>query len=164
MNRIVLSASPVWLARLIRYMSSGRASHAMLQYSSELWGGEWIAEATIGGVQKRPAELRRHHVVHEFECLFDAREGLRGIRKLVGSHYDYEGLIFFGWVKLVWMLFHKKIRKPWHSTKGQFCSELIWRLFQNSNLPGTLEKDPEGITPEDILCYMESNPALFKRL
>jgi hypothetical protein len=155
MIKIVLTASPMWISRLIRYLTGGRVSHCMLQYPSDLWGGEWVAEATVGGVQKRPAELRRHHVKYEFLCKFDPKPALHTLRDEIGQPYDYPGIVAFAWVILLLRVFKKRVKWPWKNSKAQFCSELIWRFFIAAGIPGAADRDPETVTPEDVLIFME---------
>ena len=164
MVKIVLTASPMFLSRLIRRITHGRASHVMIQYQDPVLSGEWVIEASVGGVHILPAESRRHHVVAEFECLFDAESGLKGLRKYVGQEYDYVGLVFFGWAILLWRAFRVKVRNPWRKLKNQFCSEITWRFFKRCNLPEEVEKkEPERASPELIYKYMEANPSLFRQ-
>ena len=162
MVRIILTASPMWLSRAIRYLTKGRVSHCMLQYPSDLWGGDWIAEATVGGVQKRPAETRRHHVKAEFRCKFDPAPALHKIRREVGEGYDYPGIVGFAWVILLLRVFKLKIRRPWRNAKTQMCSEFIWRFFLAVSIPGADERDPEEVTPEMVYAFMEARPSYFE--
>ena len=165
---IIFTASQTWVGEAIRYITRGRVSHAMLQYYSDLWGGEWIAEATWTGVIKVPAEKVRHCVVYEFECLFDATQALHRMREYIGQPYDYKTLLFLGWAWAVKKLFRLKIKKPWKNSYGQFCSEFIARFlfacFHACLIPSVvgLNTDCEKNDPELLLKFMEANPRYFK--
>src|SRR5512137_1618498 len=95
--RIVFTASNTLIGKLIRWATNGRVSHVFIQYPDPLWGGEWAAEATVGGVRMVPVEKARHRVVAEYECLFDATAPLQSLWQHIGDHYDYPGLLYFGW-------------------------------------------------------------------
>ena len=164
MIRVVLTASTMFLSRLIRWATRGRVSHCMLQYPSDLWGGDWVAEATVGGVQIRPAETRCHHVKDEFLCKFEPRFALHSIRAEIGQPFDYPGLAAFVWVILIGRLLGRKVRWPWRNSKAQFCAEFIWRFFIAAKIPGAEARDPETVTPEDVYDFMEERPDYFERL
>jgi hypothetical protein len=87
---------------------------------------------------------------------------LHKIRDEIGAPYDYAGLVAFAWVILVLRLFKKKVRWPWRNSGAQFCSELIWRFFIAAEIPGAGDRDPETVTPEDVLEFMEEKPDYFE--
>jgi hypothetical protein len=141
----------------------------MLGYDDDLWGGSWISEATLGGVQNRPAERSMHNIVAVFTCKFDATLAIRDLREHVGDHFDYPGLVLFYWPKVIWRLFHRKIKKPWRSTSSEFCSEYVAlfllaavRLGLVPRLDG-LHNDPEKNSPESLLQVLEHHPAYFEK-
>lgn len=170
MIRIAFTASPRLLARLIRKMTHGRASHSFILYESQTWGGDWVAEATVGGVRMVPAEKSMHNVVAVYGCKFDASLALQKIRQHVGDGYDYAGLLFFGWAILMWRLFRVKVRRPWRSSSEEFCSEFVamfLKACQDLELipkQGALDPDPEKNNPEVLFSILEACPAHFERI
>ena len=166
--QIVLTASPFPLAKLIRWMTNGRASHAMIQYDDLTWGGKWVAQASVGGVKMVRAEKAMHHVVAIFDCLFDAMPSLHAVRKHVGDRYDYLGLAFFGWALLVWRLFHRRIRRPWRNTTEEFCSEFVSLFLADAAKRGIvvnkLPADSTRTTPEQIFQALEISPQFDRML
>lgn len=167
---IAFTASSFPIAKLIRWVTKGRTSHVMIVYDDMLWGGSWVSEATVGGVQNRPAKRSMHHVVAMFECKFNASPGLQEIKKYVGDQFDYSGLVFFGWAKLVWKLFRVKARRPWKTTRAQFCSEYVSRFLSLSEKLSVIPKlnglyeSPEKNYPEQLLKLLENNPTQFERV
>jgi len=161
MIKIVFTASDTWIGRLIRCLTRGKVSHVMIQYPSDLWGGEWIAEATATGVRKIPADRARHHVMAEFQCSFDPGPALKKISAHVGSSYDYAGVFVLAWAIVSWRLFRRKVRRPLNNTKGQFCSEFVSRFFRAADLPGTERWNPERSSPQRLLQYCTKHPDLF---
>ena len=162
--RIVFAASRHWLGRLIRWLTNGKTSHAMLQFPLPLWGGDFIAQATFPDVRMTPAEASRKNVVEEFEYLFPTKAGFLAIRKLIGEWYDFRSLPILGWI-LIWRkLLGQKVSHPWHTLRAQQCSELIARFFQGCDLAGTKDWEPEEVTPEQLRRYCAAHSEYFRRL
>jgi hypothetical protein len=168
MVKVVLTASKSLVGRIIRWITRGDVSHVLIQYPSDLWGGEWAAEAISTGVVKRPAEKARHAVVREYRCKFDPKPGLHAIRSLIGEPYAYEGLFIAGWLILLYRIFKKKIRKPLHTANAQFCSEVVARFYDATpELPKPQLPLHNGkwnfdvVSPEDIDTYSAANPKWF---
>ena len=165
MVRLVFTASNTWMGRAIRWLSRGRVSHVFIQHASAVWGGEWSTEATWPMVLQRPAEKSRHHIFKEFFCEFNAPFALQKIRNEVGRWYAFEGLGIFGVWLLIWRVFHRKIRHPFHSSKGDFCSELVAKMLRAATeVPDTWDLDPDYTTPEDVLVFCETHPKQFKEI
>jgi len=169
MVKIVLTASNTFVGKAIRWITCGDVSHVMIQYGSDLWGGEWVAEAIAKGVVKIPAERARHRVVKEYKCKFDPKPGLHAIRNLIGQRYAFEGILVAGWLILLWRIFKKKINRPFKNVKGQFCSEVAAKFF---NAVPTLPKPQlplhtgywnfNCVSPEDIDDYCAANQQYFE--
>jgi hypothetical protein len=153
--RIVFTATKTWFGRLIRWLTGGKVSHVFLEYDSSLWGGRWVAEATVGGVRKVPAYKVRHNIVYEYRVKLDSRVPCRAIARYFGNAYDYAGIFIFGWFIIAWKWFKLKVRRPYRSTKSQVCSELIARWVIAYGVPGTQAWDPEQVTPQMIadICF-----------
>jgi len=166
--RLIFTASNFPIAKLIRWVTKGRTSHVMIGYDDDLWGGEWVSEATVGGVHNLPAERRMHNVVAIVRCKFDAKPALQDVRKFIGDGFDYQGLVFVGWAKLVWKLFRVKVRRPWRSTKFQFCSEYAGRMLSSAERRNLipkhkeLSKDPEKNYPEPLLKLVLADSVNFE--
>jgi hypothetical protein len=141
----------------------------MILFDDPVWGGEWVAEATVGGVKMVPAEKAMHNVYAVYDCTFDAIPALQAIREHVGDGYDYIGLLYFGWAILVWRLFRQKVRRPWRRASEEFCSEFVAMFLQAAQKLGKvpalvgLFRDPEKNHPEALLAVTEKNPAQFAR-
>ena len=134
----------------------------MVQYTSETWGGEWIAEATFPIVRMIPAYKARHNIVAEFEVLFDIKPSLQKASKFFGDHYDIIGMAYLGWFIVLWTIFKKKIQKPFYNVKGEFCSELVAYIYRYSNLPETQLWFPSLTSPGIIYQYNLKHPELFR--
>jgi len=174
-TRLIWTASNFPIAKLIQAVTKDPAvpvtpSHIMIGYDDELWGGQWVSESTVGGVHNLPAERRMHNVVAIVECLFDTKLALQDVRKYIGDNFDYPGLVFVGWAKLMWRLFRVKVRSPWHSTTAQFCSEYASRMLlaaeNHREIPklNGLYENPEKNYPIPLLKMALSYPEHFKVL
>lgn len=163
--RLVFTASKTWFGRLIRWLTGGKASHVFLEYDSTLWGGRWVAEATVGGVRKVPAYKARHNIVYEYQVKQDPRVACESIAKFFGNAYDYAGLFIFGWFIIAWKWLKLKVRRPHRNSKSQLCAELIARWMIAYGVPGTDGWNPECISPQSIAdkCFA-NQPKLFERI
>lgn len=161
--RIIFTASNTLFGKLIRKLTGGTVSHAMLEYDSSLWGGRWIAEATVGGVRKVLSHKSRHNVVCEYRLKADPREGCHAIAEYFGSAYDYVGIFWFAWFIIAWRWLKMKVRRPASSSKAQMCSELMAR-FVRPYLTEDALWNPDRITPEELRRTCEMNTALFERV
>jgi hypothetical protein len=128
-------------------------------YESKDWQTDISIEAESNGVIC-------HHSNRKIKYLFNvndqaAFDNLRYILKNLGEYYDYIGLLKFGFVLLWWKFFKKKVRQPTQNTKGQFCSELVARYL--ICFPGIKDqiKNPQYISPGDLLDICKNNPDLF---
>ena len=162
--RLVFTATNTPLGWLIRRVTRSTVSHVMLEYSSVVWGGRWIAEAHAAGVRKLPAKSRRHGVVIEYEFKHDISAGLRKVRHLVGAWYDVGGLFRIAYVTIMLRWFRVKVRHPMSSTRAQMCSEFIARILKRAQYPGTSDLYTELVTPEWLLRYCRRHPELFRKV
>jgi hypothetical protein len=159
--RLVFTASKTFFGRLIRWLTGGKVSHVFLEYDSSLWGGRWVAEATVGGVRKVSSARARHNVVWEYRAKQDTRVACYSIAKYFGNAYDYAGIFVFAWLIIAWKWLKLKVRRPHRSTKSQVCSELIARWAIAYGAPGTTNWDPEQVTPQMVADICFRNQAKF---
>lgn len=162
--RIVLTASNSWFGRTMRKLTGDPVSHVFIEYTSELWGGRWAAEATLPEVRKVPAAKSRHHIVAEFKCKFNARPGLQAIAHYFGSPYDTAQILFMGWVAIAWKWLKLKIRSPFRNPKDLVCSELVTHFFKGADLEEARDMDPEKIRPLHILNYCTYKVSRFEKV
>jgi len=164
MVRIVYTASDTLFGRAIRWLTNSKVSHVMIQYTSDLWGGEWVAEATLPKVCKLPAERARHNVVEEFECLFDAQPAFHAIRGEIGRWYDFRLLFGFGLILLLWKFLKIKVRRPLGNTKGDVCSEFVAKFYKAAKLKDSERIVSAKFSPQLSLVYNLAHPEAFRRI
>jgi hypothetical protein len=157
---IVFTASDWWFGRLIRRITGGRTNHVYIEYTSQEWSGRWKAEAATLGTRKVLASKNTSTIVARFDCLFPVP--LSKIADDVGKPYNFIGILNIGLVLICARWLRKKIKKPFHNTKGLFCSEWTAKMMKIAELPGTSDWDPEMQSPEDLLDYCLPHPELFK--
>lgn len=95
--------------------------------------GPIIFESTIGkGVTIIPYKnwIKEHRVVYAFQCATDrkAKDVINNvISKFYGKKYDWNGIAYFSWRVLLFLLFGSKIPKKnkWEQKNKFFCVELI---------------------------------------
>jgi hypothetical protein len=166
---LVFTTSNTLVSRIIRWFTNGRVSHAMILYDDPTWGGQWCAEATVGGVKMVPAEKAMKGVYAVYKCKFDALPALQAVREEIGDRYDYIGLLYFGWVILMWRLFKKKWKRPWRRAGEEYCSEFVAMMLLAAKKLGlvtdftALLDYPEDNTPESLLEVGERNPESLEK-
>lgn len=162
--RLVFTASKTLFGRLIRWFTRGKVSHVFLEYDSSLWGGRWVAEATIGGVRKVPSYKARHNVIFEYRATKAGNAACNSIAKYFGNAYDYINILIFAWFIIAWRWLKLKIRRPHRSTKAQVCSELVARWVIAYGVPGVSGWNPEYVTPQMIADVCAANSEFFCRV
>lgn len=155
--RIVFTASKTPLGKLIRRITKSPVSHVMIEIP--VWGRRMIVEATLGGTRLVPACRSRHHVVKEYMCNFEVKDGLFEIAEHLGDRYDYVGLLVIAWVKLTWSWF--KCKKFKWQNKSIKCSELVTMFLCASDVEGACDLNVELTTPDDLLDFCEKNKNFF---
>ena len=167
----VFTKSNSLISRIIRWFTNGRVSHVMIMYDNSPWGGQWIAEATVGGVRMVPAEkdMKGGGIVAIYDCKFDAQPALKAMRDHIGDGYFYTGLIFFAWAIFLGRILKRKIRSPFTNTTEEFCSEFAAMVLvkaEELKIVPTLNglyQIPVENDPEDMLEVMEKNPDQFAK-
>ena len=164
MVSLVYTKSPMFLSKIIMYLTRGKASHAMLEFTLPTFNDKWILEATVEGVRLVPSTcaLAKKTVVGKFDCMFDSEPGLRAIEKYIGAFYDFEGIVFLGFALMLWRWFKKKVRVPHRSTNNQICSELVVHFLQASPGPDFSSYDPMSTSPNDLLVANQLDPQHFR--
>jgi hypothetical protein len=160
--RIVFTASKTPLGKIIRKVTKSPVSHVMIEIP--VWGRRMIVEATLGGTRLAPSFKSRHHVVKEYICKFDVKNGLYEISNELGAHYDYAGLFVIAWVKLTWSWFKYKFKTFKWKNKSIKCSELVAMFLRANNIEGSEELNIELTTPDDLLDFCDMNKDVFEEV
>jgi hypothetical protein len=148
------------LSKLIRWFTKSKVNHTAIVYDSEDWDTEITIEAASNGVIAHKSSREPKYKFYIVDL--NAFEKLKTIMGHLGELYDYFGIVKFGIFLLWWKVFKTKVRKPLRETKGQFCSELVARYLLS--FPNIEIKNPQWVSPEDLLDICTKNPDLFIRV
>lgn len=132
----------------------------------EMEGVPVIVHATVGGVQVdfRRKWAKGNTIVGEFRPKVEVSQGVQHTLSLLGSKYDYVGLLGYLLVVFWWRWFGRKIKNPIVSPTGLVCSELLVHLSHDGSIiPEWAEMDPERTTPQDLLAACEAGSS-FERI
>lgn len=144
------------VSRVIRWASGSKASHVWILYWDPVLEVDTVFEAHLTEVRRVPLPFfeRDNNIVAVVQPEFPIEVGIPPVaRELLGAWYDYAGL--FGMIAVVTgRLFKAKWRNPFRSSKAQFCAELVTRVLQAAEHPGTKELDPECVTPQDLFLML----------
>jgi len=144
------------LSWLIRKATRSPASHAWILYDDPTFGERMVLESTALGFHLSPFDGWSHHnrVVEVFDFEAPLSDGLKAVTQFLGERYDVGGLLGMPIVLLGrWM--RRKWLNPFRSSKAVFCSEAVVRTLQGARVAGSLELDPEGTSPGDLLEFCQ---------
>jgi hypothetical protein len=161
---IIFTAPPTLLHKIIQWFTGSVYTHVMLGYTDSFWGGKWTAAADLDGVRLYQATQTCKYVAAEYRCKFDPTMGITAASKYINQSYDFWDLFAIGWTKLVWRLFKRKVRNPWHDSNAQICSEFVTRFLKGCGLSDVVNWDVEATTPGDVQAYCDRHPELFERI
>ena len=149
------------VSRIIRWFTKSRVSHATLLYFDTDWGGDFVMEATEGGVKITP--FLKFSAKNDLVRIFTPKQPLdagltEAANNWLGDQFDYIGLL--GMI-LVYLghIFRMTWRNPFASPHAMFCSEFVARVLKWSEYPGTEDMDPTSVSPEDLLEFFERENA-----
>lgn len=158
---VVLAATNVFYARILRWLMNSRYNHAMLVFFDELWESWWAVEVDERGVRLAPLETLKNrygaYVVYVPEGNMYC--GLRGMLPYVGRKYDWKAL-FNG----VWLYFRRKFTgrtdiEKFESVSRYMCSEFVTEFLQKAGVKGTEELVPSLVSPAMLQEHFESSGA-----
>lgn len=160
--KVIVSSSNSWFGRLVKFFTKSTVSHCQLEIP--IWSRRLIVEVNNKGSRlvSRSIANKNRKVVCIWECTFDVSDGLVYVADSLGEDYDYPGIAYILWMRIVNMFSAKKSSIK-YATKALKCSELAFLFFRSCHI-SVFPMSRETATPEDIRVFCTSNPALFKRV
>jgi hypothetical protein len=146
---------------LIRRFTRFPASHAFIFYDDRV-----LLDASGLMVKLRLWRYfkRWNYIVQVFEIKRNGKTLERALERLeehYGAGYDIMNVIGMVIVRLVDILFHKKI-KNFLGSKNQFqCSEFVYMYLHEAGI-GVKPEDPDFITPRLLFDFCMDNKSIFK--
>lgn len=132
------------ISRLITWATGQGPSHAFLVYRDDgIWGCAMQVSAEAGGLMVMPARLAGS--VSAVYAVPHTAEALRKNADQLGAGYDYAGLLGMTKVMFFWLLFKRKVKNPFQSSRRWFCSEFTARVLLDAGY--TLCDEPGDIEP-----------------
>ena len=150
---IGFSSTNTILSRLIRWVTGGVVSHTFLVF--EMYGRPWLLEAEWDGIVVTPMEKFKAHnnIVKIFPVASLTDKDISLAMDMLGEAYDYTG-VFGIIITKFGDIFKKKWRNPLNNTKALFCSEMVTKVLQNAQYPGSDILIPENTSPQDLLTFL----------
>lgn len=157
------------ISRFIRFFTRATVSHAWVAFNDHTLRQRYVIQAESWGLEMRPWNtwVRQNRLVREYILL--GEQPLHGIREYaaerIGSKYDFLGAARAGLVRRFRWLRHWSLFKA--STPNMLmCAEftsrfLIYALDYHS---GSLLKEPELVTPDELMSYLDSRGDRFIRI
>jgi len=154
---ICLSAGHGVVGKAIRKLTQSDVNHAFLAYPDSEWTGFWAMEVDQRGIILVPAETIEYEKLVCFEYNKDISFALPKVRAIVGSKYDFLGILGFLCKLSVWRLFKKKILNPIHKKGELFCSEAVTTFLKEAEIPWTAHLDPASTSPGDLYTLLDND-------
>lgn len=151
------------LSKGIRWITRSQASHTFIFLTNKV-----ILEATFFGIKAYSWEKfkEKNKIIGIFQIKRDEwllEEGLYKAINRLGEPYDITNLLGQVLVKIVDILFHKKIKNFLGNKKFLQCSEYSYYYLKDCHIPIEIE-DIEAINPEYLLDFCLKNPRFFKKV
>lgn len=138
------------LSRAIMFFTKAPCSHVWLLYFDEDFGCDMVMEAhTEWRLIPYLAFKRKNHIILVYTPKQPIDHGLRLGGSLLGTRYDYAGMLG-NLVVIVGEWFRRKWRNPFRSRRSVFCSEGVARAMIAAGYPG-LPGSVHEVRPEMIL-------------
>lgn len=145
------------LSRTIRWITHSKVSHCWLLFHDSEFDCDMVMESTIEGFRLIPIELfkKKNVIVNISEPKYSLDAGLKQAGQWLGDSYDICGLIG-AVIPMIGRWFKRKWHNPFNSKSQLFCSEVIVKIMQVSNYPGSQTYIAEDTSPEDLLEFFNS--------
>ncbi len=154
MIRVGFSTSSNPVSWAIRRLTSSEVSHCF--FIADLWGVACVLEATERGFVASPVSefSKAHRIMTVCDLELEDAPTMQQAVEILGRPYDFLGLVGF-----LWVLLGRKLGQPWknpaRSEDRLFCSEAIVRVLQKVKYPGASLLDPEQVSPQDLLSFLQ---------
>lgn len=164
-NKIViaLAGTTDWYAKIIQKALDQPINHALILYQDPVWGGIFAAEINAEGLSLIPFEIanKRFDFIEIWECSIDLLPGLTSTRLMIGSKYDWLGMLAGLFRILWWKVSGQIIEQPVHSVDRVFCSEYVSQVIKSAKVPMSEDLIPVDTSPGHLREWMEQNPYFF---
>lgn len=164
-TRIGFSTPKSWnpLSAIVRWFTGSRASHAWFLYWDDDFQMDMVLEAHEMGLRLLPfaAFERKNNIVKIVQPRYDIETGLVEMGKLLGTMYDFAGLVGMV-VVLVGRSFKRRWKNPFRSPATVFCSEGVARAMLATPGYNGLPWDPETVDPETLIRFFETEESAPK--
>lgn len=159
---LLFTATDGPVSQWVRYWCRSDVSHVALGWSRG--GDRVVLDADFGGVRlrDRAAFLRGVRLVAEYRALPDLGARAAALAALVGTPYDYAGLVGHNLVAAARRL-GLRLGNPLASRRGLVCSELVRRLdLAGEHLPEWAALPVDLTTPADLLAACAASPRFVR--
>lgn len=152
-------ATKEWWAKPLRWLLRSRYNHLFVLYYSVLWERWKTIDITKYGVQELPA-IRSFNRVKEIECWKYHRSLIHGLQasgNLIGSEYDWLGLIANIIRLCIWRIFGLQWRSPLHDMTRFMCFEFGIQLLRLAGITSAFQLEPSVTSPEELRDFLKNN-------
>ena len=158
---VAFAGTTDWYSRFIQRLLKQPINHALLVYKDPVWGGLFAAEVDGEGLRVLPFEIarKRFDLLELWRCNVDLSVGMSAVRFMIGSRYDFLGMIAGVFRILWWRLTGRRTTYKLHSKDRLFCSEFVTHVLQQASVPRADVLDPPNTSPGALRAWLRTNPA-----
>ena len=158
---VVLAATDLFYAKVLRWLMGSKYNHAMLVFFDELWEAWWAVEVDERGVRLAPLDSLKkrsgEYVVYVPEGNMYC--GMRAMLPYIGKKYDWKALL-----NGLWLYFRRKFTgrtdlEKFESVSRYMCSEFVTEFLQKADVKGTANHVPSLTSPAMLQEHFESSEA-----
>lgn len=156
---ICFAATKEWWAAPLRWLLRSKYNHLFIMYYSVLWERWKTIDITKYGVQELPA-IRSLHRVEKIECWKYHRSlihGLQATGNLIGSEYDWLGLIANIARLFIWRVLGLEWRAPLQDASRFMCFEFGIHLLHLAGISNSFCLEPSITAPEEFRNFLKNN-------
>lgn len=155
--RIGFSTSATWHARVVRWMTRSKVSHAFFILENSFLGDDLVLEADPPDVHLRALSefVKTNRIVKTVEMPETLRVGISQAVRLLGRPYDYRAFFGVGLV-VIGRWLRRKWRNPFNARKSLDCIEMIVSVLQLSGYPGSERLDATQLSPQQLMEFLST--------
>jgi hypothetical protein len=149
-----------WVSKIIRWFTKSKYSHTFIVVRGDPVLGDLVVESDSGGVQIKTFNgfnFTKNPLLKEVAISDDVTVPLRHTLDLLGSSYDYTGLVGMSWVELMWHVFKKKVHNPLHSKNALFCVAFVIVFMQQMDWKNSGALVPQDNDAQMLADFIDSN-------
>jgi hypothetical protein len=160
MLRVGFSTTDSFVSKTIRWFTQSEVSHTFVLYYDPAFQQTMVVEADWTGFRIIPLERfeKSNRIVEIREIPVDEDPALSATAFMLGSPYDFKGLLGHALARVASVVLRRKVNTPFRSSRKIICSEAVVRILQVISYPDAEKLIPDAVSPQDLLDFLRLAP------